>query len=144
MVLSRKQKVVLVTGVFDVLHIEHIRFLEAAKREGDWLVVGIETDKRVRRIKGAGRPIYPEMIRAEQVRAIKWVDQVFVLPEKFDSYDDWLKLVKKIRPKVYAVSGGSEHLETKQQICDLVGTKLTVVRPRNLQVSTTLLLEKLK
>jgi cytidyltransferase-like protein len=141
---ENKRVVVLATGVFDVLHIEHIRFLAAAKQQGDYLKVGVECDVRVRQIKGAGRPINPEAVRLEQVRSVKFVDEAFLLPERFDRYEDWLELMKQIQPDVYAVSGHTSHLDTKKAICERVGTRLVVVRPHDPSISTTLLLEKLK
>ena len=135
---------VLATGVFDVLHIEHIRFLAAAKMQGDRLMVGLETDVRVRKIKGPGRPINSEQVRLEQIRALKFVDEAFLLPEKFDEYDDWLDFMQAIKPNVYAVSAHSSHLATKGEICTRLGIRLAIVRPHDPGVSTTLLLEKMK
>ena len=60
---NNKQTTVLATGVFDVLHIEHIRFLAAAKQQGDRLIVGVESDVRVRAMKGPGRPLHDEQVR---------------------------------------------------------------------------------
>lgn len=144
MELKSEKVVVLATGVFDVLHVEHIRFLAAAKQQGDYLIVGVETDVRVRKIKGSGRPINHEEVRLEQVKALKFVDEAFLLPSKFDSYSDWLGFLEDTRPNIYAVSGHTAHLDTKKSICDQVGTRLVVVRPHDPSVSTTLLLEKLK
>lgn len=144
MKLNDKVITVLATGVFDLLHVEHIRFLAAAKQRGDRLLVGIETDKRVRQIKGPGRPINPEAVRVEQIKGLKFVDEAFLLPERFDKYEDWLGLMERIRPDVYAVSAHTLHLETKEAICKQVGARLAVVRPHDPSVSTTLLLEKLK
>ncbi|HEX5570412.1 MAG TPA: adenylyltransferase/cytidyltransferase family protein, partial [Ktedonobacterales bacterium] len=65
---------VVVTGVFDLLHIGHLRFLEAARRLGDRLVVGVESDERVRRWKGPNRPIQTEDDRLDLLRALRVVD----------------------------------------------------------------------
>lgn len=134
----------LATGVFDLLHVEHIRFLAAAKQQGDRLLVGVETDVRVRRLKGPGRPINSQEMRLEQVAALKFVDEAFLLPERFDAYEDWLALMKNLRPDIYAVSAHTEHLDTKEAICRLVGTRLAVVRPHDPSISTSLLVEKMK
>lgn len=144
MVLKKADKKVLVTGVFDILHIEHIRFLEVAKKQGGKLLVGVETDARVKQIKGPNRPINNQEVRLEQVRAIKFVDEAFLLPEKFNEYKDWWELMKTINPEMYAVSAHSAHLATKKEICQKLGIRLAIVRPHNPDISTTILLEKMK
>jgi D-glycero-beta-D-manno-heptose 1-phosphate adenylyltransferase len=141
---DKQEIVVLATGVFDLLHVEHIRFLAAAKQQGDRLIVGVETDRRVQTLKGPGRPLHSQLVRLEQVQAVKFVDQAFLLPEIFDTYDDWFALMEDIRPDIYAVSAHTSHIDTKKQICDALGVKLLVVRPHDPSVSTTLLLEKAK
>lgn len=141
---SSNEIVVLVTGVFDVLHIEHIRFLAAAKMQGDRLKVGIETDARVRKIKGPNRPINAEQVRLEQIRALRFVDEAFLLPEKFDEYRDWWEFMRAVKPDVYAVSAHSLHLPTKSKICKDLGITLAMVRPHDPSVSTSILLEKMK
>src|SRR2546427_7839933 len=75
------RKVVFANGAFDLLHAGHVRYLEAAKREGDWLAVGVNSDASVRREKGRGRPIVPENERAEIVAALACVDAVVLFPE---------------------------------------------------------------
>ena len=65
-------------GAFDLLHVGHVRYLEAARREGDWLAVGVNSDRSVARAKGADRPILPEAERAEIVAALSCVDAVTV------------------------------------------------------------------
>jgi rfaE bifunctional protein nucleotidyltransferase chain/domain len=68
-------------GAFDLLHVGHIRYLEAAKREGDRLVVAINDDESVRRLKGSSRPVLPEADRAELVAALRAVDYVVIFSE---------------------------------------------------------------
>jgi rfaE bifunctional protein nucleotidyltransferase chain/domain len=68
-------------GCFDLLHVGHIRYLEGAAREADLLVVAINDDESVRRLKGPGRPILPAAARAELVAALRCVDYVVVFPE---------------------------------------------------------------
>jgi len=141
--LTKFKTKVLVTGVFDVLHVEHLRFLASAKNQGDWLMVGVETDLRVKQIKGPNRPINAQDIRQEQLRAIKGVDEVFLLPEKFNEYTDWFMLMAEKKPDIYAVSENTGHLDIKKQICDQLGIKLLVVRGYNSTYSTTKILDKL-
>ena len=68
-------------GCFDVLHVGHVRYLEAAAREADRLIVAINDDQSVRTLKGANRPVWPESDRAELVAALRAVDYVVVFPE---------------------------------------------------------------
>jgi rfaE bifunctional protein nucleotidyltransferase chain/domain len=68
-------------GAFDLLHVGHIRYLDAAKREGDRLVVAINDDESVRRSKGPSRPVLPQADRAELVAALRAVDYVVIFSE---------------------------------------------------------------
>jgi len=74
-------KRVFVNGTFDILHMGHLELLEFAKSLGDFLVVAIDSDRRVRELKGATRPINTEYERRQMLLAIRWVDRVYV----FDS-----------------------------------------------------------
>jgi D-glycero-beta-D-manno-heptose 1-phosphate adenylyltransferase len=139
-----KHTVVLATGVFDILHIEHIRFLKEAKATGDKLVVGIESDLRVKSIKGSNRPINNQAIRFEQVSQLKPVDQVFILPQQFDSQADWEDLFATLKPAIYAVSSHTSWLENKQLIAEKYGATLAIVHQFNPDYSTTNIFERLK
>jgi len=75
------RRVVFANGAFDLLHAGHIRYLRAARAEGDWLAVGINSDDSVRRSKGASRPIVPEAERAEVLCALEAVTRVVVYGE---------------------------------------------------------------
>jgi D-beta-D-heptose 7-phosphate kinase/D-beta-D-heptose 1-phosphate adenosyltransferase len=75
------QVVVFTNGVFDLLHVGHLRYLAAAKAEGDRLVVAVNTDETVRAAKGADRPVHPAAERAELLAALKVVDLVTIFPE---------------------------------------------------------------
>jgi D-beta-D-heptose 7-phosphate kinase/D-beta-D-heptose 1-phosphate adenosyltransferase len=89
------RRVALTNGCFDILHPGHIALLEAARREGDLLVVAINSDLSVARLKGAGRPLLPEAERAEALRALESVDQVVI-------YDDEtpIEVVRALQPDV--------------------------------------------
>jgi D-beta-D-heptose 7-phosphate kinase/D-beta-D-heptose 1-phosphate adenosyltransferase len=76
------QRIVFTNGVFDLLHPGHVRYLQAARREGDVLVVGINSDRSVRSNKGPSRPIMPEHERAEVLEALACVDAVVVFDEE--------------------------------------------------------------
>ena len=83
-------------GCFDVLHVGHVRYLEGARREADVLVVGVNGDASVRRLKGEGRPVLPEADRALLVAAVRAVDHVVVFPD-----DDVSRLLLALRPDVH-------------------------------------------
>ena len=74
-------RVVFTNGCFDLLHPGHLALLEGARAEGDLLVVGLNSDRSVRRIKGEGRPVVPEDERAEVLEALECVDRVVVYDE---------------------------------------------------------------
>jgi rfaE bifunctional protein nucleotidyltransferase chain/domain len=78
---ARGRSVALANGVFDLLHVGHVRYLEGAAQEADVLVVGINDDTSVRALKGEGRPILEDVSRAEMVAALRCVDYVVVFPE---------------------------------------------------------------
>jgi rfaE bifunctional protein nucleotidyltransferase chain/domain len=88
--------VALANGCFDVLHVGHVRYLHGARAEADVLVVGVNGDGSVRRLKGEGRPVMPEADRALLVAALRDVDHVVVFPE-----DDVGGLIRALRPDVH-------------------------------------------
>jgi len=94
---QRGRRVVLANGCFDVLHVGHVRYLEGARAEGDFLVVGVNADSSVRALKGAGRPILPAAARAELVAALAAVNLVVL-------FDDLTvePLLEALRPHVHA------------------------------------------
>ena len=83
-------------GCFDVLHVGHVRYLAGARAEGDVLVVGVNGDASVRRLKGEGRPVMPEDDRALLVGALRVVDHVVVFHE-----DTVTALLQRLRPDVH-------------------------------------------
>ncbi len=94
---TRSRRIVLANGCFDVLHVGHVRYLAAARAEGDLVIVGVNSDASVRRLKGPGRPILDEHARAELVAALAVVDYVVVFAE-----DTVENLLLALRPDVHA------------------------------------------
>ncbi len=90
------RSVALANGCFEILHVGHVRYLEGARREADVLVVGVNGDGSVRRLKGEGRPLLPEADRALLVAALRCVDHVVVFQE-----DDVAALLLALRPDVH-------------------------------------------
>ncbi|MBQ3972524.1 MAG: D-glycero-beta-D-manno-heptose 1-phosphate adenylyltransferase [Selenomonadaceae bacterium] len=100
------QRIVFTNGCFDLLHAGHVRYLARARAFGDCLVLGLNTDASVRRLKGPSRPINREEDRAEVVGALKSVDYVVLFGEETAE-----ALIAEVRPAVY-VKGGDYTLET--------------------------------
>ncbi len=88
-------KIVFTNGVFDLLHVGHVRLLHFARRQGDWLVVAINSDASVRRIKGPSRPIVSAEERAEMLFALRCVDDVLIFED-----DTPETLIRRLRPDV--------------------------------------------
>lgn len=97
---KQKKKIITTNGVFDILHPGHAKYIEKAKRMGDVLIVGINTDKSVKQNKGPKRPINNEKSRMEVVAALESVDYVFSFGEKDPR--EWLR---KIKPNIHAKAG---------------------------------------
>ena len=91
------KRIVLANGCFDTLHVGHVRYLAGAKREGDILVVGVNSDASTREWKGPGRPILDEQARALLVAALRDVDYVVIFSEP-----NVEALLEEIRPEVHA------------------------------------------
>jgi rfaE bifunctional protein nucleotidyltransferase chain/domain len=92
--------IVFTNGCFDILHVGHVRYLAAAKRLGDILVVGLNSDASVRELKGIGRPLNSQDDRAEVMAALEAVDHVIIFAEKRVSH-----LLRQVRPQIYAKGG---------------------------------------
>ncbi len=103
---SQGRTVVFTNGCFDLLHVGHTRYLNAAGALGDRLVVGLNSDASVRRLKGPSRPVTPQAERAEILAALYAVDAVTVFEE-----DTPLDLIESVTPDVL-VKGGDWTLET--------------------------------
>ena len=136
-ILSRKdfeETVVFTNGVFDILHKGHFELLKQARSLGTKLVVGINSDASVKRLKGDSRPINNELTRIEQLEALPWVDEVFVFNDD-TPYD----LIKRLKPALI-VKGGDYTVETT------VGHDLAPVHivPTVEGYSTTRIIEKSK
>jgi len=99
----KKKKVVFTNGCFDILHYGHVRYLEECKRLGNTLVVGLNSDSSVRKIKGKGRPITPQKERASILCALECVDYAVIFNESTPD-----KLIKIISPDILAKGGDWE------------------------------------
>lgn len=119
-------RIVLVGGCFDVLHFGHISFLKSAKSHGDYLVVALESDENVRRMKGRLRPIHSQDQRKSMLIALRFVDDVIALPMMHND-QDYNDLVTRVKPKIIAITEGDSILSKKQIQADAIGAKLIVI-----------------
>lgn len=97
---SKGKRVVFTNGCFDILHVGHVDYLSKARKLGDILVVGLNSDSSVRKIKGLGRPINKELDRAKILSSLYFVDYVTIFDESTPE-----KLIKQLKPSVL-VKGG--------------------------------------
>lgn len=135
------KKIVLVGGCFDLFHFGHLQFLKAAKKQGNYLVVAIDPDKFIREKKGR-EPVHSQKQRAQILESIKFVDKVICLPY-LKTYEDYLALVKKIKPAVIAVTKNDPQLKNKQKQAATIGAKVKIVTSLLSGFSSSQILKKL-
>jgi len=137
---ARGKRLVVTNGCFDVLHLGHVTYLEAARNLGDLLLIGVSGDQSVLQLKGPGRPVNNEQDRAAVLAALESVDGVCIFSEKTAA-----KFLTLARPDIY-VKGGDYTLETLNQeerrIVENAGGKISIL-PFVPGKSTTALLEKI-
>lgn len=133
-------KLVLIGGVFDILHPGHLAFLQAAKEQGATLLVMLESDESVRKTKGEKRPINPQGVRAQNLSGVVDVDYVLLLPHLKNDLE-YYTLVKSIQPDIIAVTASDPAYNKKSEQAKMVGGKIIEVI-RRLPHSTTDLIEK--
>lgn len=95
-----EQTIVLTQGTYDMVHVGHGRYLQDAKKRGDVLIVGVDSDEKVRQRKGVGRPIVPEEERVEMLTYFSSVDHVVIKPLQAEKWS----LIKLVRPDVLIVT----------------------------------------
>jgi len=135
---DEKKKIVSTNGVFDILHLGHIRYLKDAKKLGDVLIVGINADSSVKKLKGQNRPLNCELDRAETIAALECVDYVVI----FDT-DDPISILEVIRPKIH-VKGGDYVFNriVEKDVVEKYGGKVKLI-PETVGYSTSKLIDKI-
>lgn len=138
---AAKKKIVATNGCFDLLHVGHVRYLSSARAFGDLLIVGLNGDDSVRKLKGPGRPLNSEKDRAEVLAALEAVDLVAIFPEQRAT-----RFIQLVAPDVY-VKGGDYKTDTlnaeERQILEKLGSKIDIVAFEK-GYSTSSLLKKLQ
>jgi len=124
-------KIVFTNGCFDLFHAGHVNLLYNAKRLGDELYVGLNTDRSILEIKGPNRPIIPQDQRFEMVASCRYVDRVFFFDEPTP-----LKLIETIMPDIIVKGGDYRH-------ADVVGSHLAkvVIMPLLPEISTSRIIQ---
>ena len=140
---EKGKKIVLVGGCFDILHVGHLEFLKLSKKNGDILIIALESDKRVTYLKGTQRPINSQSIRADNLANLSVVDYVITLPY-FEKDYDYEALVKGLEPDIIAVTKPDRIFDIKKKYADMVGGKVVEVMNRNINYSTTNIAQGLK
>jgi len=121
----KKGKTIVTTnGCFDILHIGHVRYLQDAAKLGDLMIVGINGDASVRKLKGKNRPVVPEGERAEVVASLGCVDYVFIFNE-----DDPVVFAGRLKPHFHAKGGDySEKKMIEREIVEKHGGKIIILK----------------
>lgn len=133
------RRIVFTNGVFDILHPGHVRYLQAARRHGDLLIVGVNSDASVRRNKGPSRPINPENERAEVLAALACVDAVSV----FDD-DTPAAIIRRVEPDILVKGADwpSDQIVGRDTV-EARGGRV-ILEPVEQGYSTTSLIERVK
>jgi rfaE bifunctional protein nucleotidyltransferase chain/domain len=136
-------KVVLAQGVFDILHVGHLQYLELARQAGDVLVVGVENDESVKLNKGENRPINPLKHRLEVLTALRMVSLVFPFTDALKyargSDEDYQERYKVLDPSVVAVSCWDPNFEQKQRQSKEAGIELVAIDDEWINSTTEIL-----
>lgn len=152
---AESRKLVLATGFFDLLHTEHINFLQKAKAVGDILIVAVESDERARALKGEGRPVETQLVRCQKLIDLKFtaklqncktetlnvVDYVIQLTDDFNNFEAYDSLMSAVQPHIYAVSSHTDHQKNKAFLTEKYGGQLLVVHDFNPDISTSKILK---
>ncbi len=124
--------VVLTSGSFDLIHLGHVKYLEAAKQQGDVLVVGVDSDAKIRRRKGEDRPMVPETERLELLAFQRPVDLIF---KKEEDESRWA-LIKAVAPDVLVLTADHSYEPSElEELGEIVGR--IEVLPRQASVTTS-------
>ncbi|MFA6017426.1 MAG: adenylyltransferase/cytidyltransferase family protein [Patescibacteria group bacterium] len=121
----KNKKTVLVGGCFDLIHFGHLKFLEAAKEQGDYLIIALESDEFIKTHKRKLQ-VHHQHERAEILANLNMVNLIILLPV-FKTNNDYFELVKKISPSIIAVTEGDKQLENKKKQAGLIGAEVKEV-----------------
>ncbi len=137
--LRKEKKIVFTNGCFDIIHAGHAHYLKEAKKLGDILIVGLNSDSSIRKIKGLKRPIIPQEMRAYLLDSLKPVDFVVIFDEETP-----IELIKAIKPDIL-VKGGDWDIDkiVGKDFVESYGGKVITI-PFKFDISTTKIIEMIK
>lgn len=135
---KENKTIVLTNGCFDILHVGHVRYLKEAKKLGDYLFIGVNSDSSVKKLKGESRPLNQENDRAEILGSLYFVDYLYIFPEQTAD-----NLILKIKPDVY-VKGGDYTKDSlpEAKTIDKIGADVAFINFID-GYSTTKIIEKI-
>ncbi len=136
----KSKNIVLVGGCFDIIHPGHLKFLELSKQQGKTLVVLLESDERIKQLKGNDRPVNPQTLRAKNLANLRFVDYVVLLSSSTSS-EYYYNLVKLLEPDIIAVTAGDPLLSVKKAQAKTVSGKVVEVMKRDSRHSSTELIK---
>jgi rfaE bifunctional protein nucleotidyltransferase chain/domain len=138
---EENKTIVLVGGCFDILHIGHVQFLQKAKEQGNVLIVLLESDENIRRLKGESRPFNTQIDRATILAAFSVVDYVVLLPalSTHTAYDE---LILQMKPDIIATTKGDAGRQHKERQGSLIGAQVVDVIERIDNRSTSSFIDK--
>lgn len=139
---SKNKSIVIAGGFFDILHTGHIKFLQNAKKQGDYLFVLLEDDKKARKTKGTKRPINSQKDRAKILSTLEAVDYVMLL-KNMTNDSQYDKIIIQIQPAIIAMTYGDPYVKHKRRQAKLVKGKAMFVIKRINDHSTTQLADSL-
>ena len=135
---KQNKKIITTNGVFDIIHLGHVKYLEEAKKLGDFLIVGVNTDKSVKENKGDRRPINDEKSRMSILAALESIDYVFLFDEKEPS--NWLS---KVKPNIHVKAGDYKLSQIiEKDVVESNGGKVIIAKAEK-NYSTTNLINKI-
>ena len=135
---KENRKIVITGGCFDILHIGHIKLFDESKKKGDFLFVLLENDNSVRKLKGEGRPINPQIERAEVLASLSSVDFVVLLNDmgKNEDYDN---LIYDLKPSTITTTKDDPQGIHNERQAKKIGAKVLYVNKRVNNKSTSLM-----
>lgn len=135
--IARKKnlKIAFANGCFDIIHPGHIKYLKGAKEVADILILGVNSDSSVRKLKGKGRPFFPLKERLEVLSSIIYVD--FIIPF---SEDKPLKIIKTLKPDFHCKGGDYKKEEVpERELVEKLGGKVLIVGGKKIYSSSNLI-----
>jgi rfaE bifunctional protein nucleotidyltransferase chain/domain len=135
---SNNKTIVLVGGCFDLFHYGHFQFLKLAKELGDVLIIALEHDLTVKKLKGRNRPLTPQNARAQILAGFSFVDYVILLPD-LQSDEDYQNLTNNIKPDFIALTEGDRQQLNKQKFAKMVNAKVVAIPSVQTRSTTDLL-----